>query len=376
MTALKQNVALFIVPGQSMDTPSASGYFSHKFDFIYEALVRDAWHVRVIVDVYTQKPRRRTKYRLHSLKLGFLLKVLEVALLHLNRVFTGGRPLSFLNQQALGKLYAKVISESAASVVFVIGASEALIKACRKQGVRCIEIQHGMLGPDDVKLYWPHGFLPDTFLSWDSYSSQVAERAGMGSVTIGHPDAQNRKNTSEKLGSYICVSLGKNATDSEDRWGCFPRGLTKIIDSLLAANVPVLIRLHPTIASQPLTAKSLTRWTNRRFGKVRVDNPLEIPLAQSMESSFANLTGSSATWFEFALAGKPTFVWDSNWASRFSKHALGINVWSSKDSPIRLLNDVSDDWASIANVAQKPQGISGQELVPIQDFVTRLGSKL
>lgn len=375
MTALKQNVALFIVPGQSMDTPSASGYFSHKFDFIYEALVRDAWHVRVIVDVYTQKPRRRTKYRLHSLKLGFLLKVLEVALLHLNRVFTGGRPLSFLNQQALGKLYAKVISESAASVVFVIGASEALIKACRKQGVRCIEIQHGMLGPDDVKLYWPHGFLPDTFLSWDSYSSQVAERAGMGSVTIGHPDAQNRKNTSEKLGSYICVSLGKNATDSEDRWGCFPRGLTKIIDSLLAANVPVLVRLHPTIASQSLTAKRLTTWIHRRFGEVRVDNPLEVPLSLSIGRSFANLTGSSATWFEFALAGKTTFVYDSTWADRFREHASAIQFWDSKQSPIQLFSSESSIGACKATGSLANVSFLSKNLVLIDDFVRGLSSR-
>jgi hypothetical protein len=373
MKARKQNVALFIVPGQIMDTPSASGYYSHKFDFIYAAMARSGWELRVIVDVYTQKPFRRTKYKLYSLKLSFLMKVLEVAVLNPIRILAGGKPLTFLNQLALEKLYGQLISKSAARVVFAIGGSEALVKACRKQGVRSLEVQHGMLGPDDVKLYWPNGIFPDSFLSWDSYSSEVAEQAGMEAITIGHPDSQNRESTSEKTGSHICVSLGKNAEDSEDLWGCFPRRLTEIIDSLIAADVPVLIRLHPTIASQTFTAYRLTRWIFRRFGKVRVDNPLKIPLAQSIGSSFANLTGSSATWFEFALAGKTTFVYDSHWADRFRKHASAIQIWDSKQSPIQLFSAdtrIGKAFGFSANLS-----FFSKNLTSIDQFVVGLSSR-
>lgn len=367
---------LFLIPGANFDTPSGQGLLGHKFDYIYEAFTRAGWDALVLFDVYTKRPKAHKKYKAGSLGTRFMISMLLTLIHHPLRIALKAGRLSFINQSSLELLYLRTVQTSRASVVLAIGASEALVKACRTQGVRCIEIQHGMFGPDDFKLYWPNGYPPDSFLSWDSYSSRVAEQAGMGAITIGHPDAQNRKSTAEETGSHICVSLGKNASVSEDRWGCFPRGLTKIIDSLVAADVPVLIRLHPTIASQSLTAKRLTRWIHRRFGEVRVDNPLEVPLALSIERSFANLTGSSATWFEFALAGKPTFVWDSNWARRFSSHALGINLWSSKDSPIRRLNDAADDVASLINAAQKPQGISGQELVPIQDFVTSLGSKL
>lgn len=375
MKANKQNVALFIVPGQSMDTPSASGYFSHKFDFVYEALGRNAWDIRVIVDVYTRKPRRRTKYRLYSLKLSFFVKVLEVALRNPIRLLTGGKRLTFLNRLALEKLYGQVIVKSSASVVLAIGASESLIKACRKQGVRCIEIQHGMLGPGDVKLYWPNGCLPDSFLSWDPYSSQVAEQAGMGAITVGHPDSTAKNPRPWEIGKFVCVSLGLNESKSEDRWGCFPTPLADAIDFLIAAEVPLLIRLHPTIASRSSTAIRLTRWILNRFGEVRVDNPLEVSLAKSIESSFANLTGRSSTWFEFAIAGKPTFVYDSFWAERFCQHASAIKIWGHKKSPIKLLEDYGSLRVTEDSEFEADLTFLCKNLVPINEFVLGLSPK-
>lgn len=366
---------LFLIPGASFDTPSGQGLLGHKFDYIYEAFTRAGWDALVLFDVYTKRPKAHKKYKARSLGTRFMISMLLTLIHHPLRIALKAGRLSFINQSSLELLYLRTVQTSRASVVLAIGASEALVKACRTQGVRCIEIQHGMFGPDDFKLYWPNGYPPDSFLSWDSYSSRVAEQAGMGATTIGHPDAQNKASTSEMTGSHICVSLGKNASDSEDRWGCFPRRLTKIIDALIADDVPVLVRLHPTIASQSLTAKRLTTWIHRRFGEVRVDNPLEVPLSLSIGRSFANLTGSSATWFEFALAGKTTFVYDSTWADRFREHASAIQFWDSKQSPIQLFSSESSIGACKATGSLANVSFLSKNLVPIDDFVRGLSSR-
>lgn len=340
-----QKVALFIVPGSSIDTPSDVGLISHKFDHLYDTFVRAGWDTRIVVDVYTRKPRVKTKYKTSSVKLRFLLWVMLIAIRNPGRLFRSTRPLSFLNQEALEGLYRELIQTSNSHAVLAIGSSEALVRACKSVGIPCVEIQHGILNQEVIQRYWPGGQCPTMLLSWDPHTSQIAEEMGILPWTVGHADANvgpTKAPFQPTLGAFICVSLSHSAQPSEDPWGCFPQGLADSVDLLIERKVPFFIRLHPHWAERAFQAKLLTRWIHRRFGVVRVDNPRQISLRESIADSFLHLTNESAAWFEFALSGRPTVMLNKSMAKEFGVQALKIGIWPSSAPPILGLK--SHNW--------------------------------
>jgi hypothetical protein len=195
-----------------------------------------------------------------------------------------------------------------------------------------------MFGAQDAPTYWPSGVYPSHMLTWDKYSSRVATELGIHPFLIGHPDAKlvaapKRSNQDEE--KYVCVSLGKLANDSEDPWGCFPRELCEAIDGLNRLGIGLLMRPHPTIAADNRTFRLLSRWILNRFGNLRIDNPRDVALSESISDSFLNLTWTSATWFEFALAGKSTIVLNEKYGEWFQEHAAETGIWGSGASPVR-----------------------------------------
>jgi hypothetical protein len=213
-------------------------------------------------------------------------------------------------------------------------------------------------------MYWPNRVCPNGFLTWDDYSGRIAQEHGMDSWVLGHPDEILRQkviSTSEKKGKFVCVSLGYNSVNPEDPWGCFPKDLTKVIDDLIEANVPIFIRLHPNISARKVKAQALRLWISKRFGDIRVDSPRDTPLSESVRDSFCNLTVVSATWFEFALAGRPTAVLDKDAALRYQQLGSEIEIWQSGNCPVSHVTSYADflEFAETAiSSLEKPQTLA------------------
>jgi hypothetical protein len=103
---------------------------------------------------------------------------------------------------------------------------------------------------------------------------------------------------------------------------------------LIESKIPVLIRLHPVLAARIRKSRALKKWISNRFGNLRIDSPDKVPLSDSIRDSFCNLTMLSATWFDFALAGRGTAVLDAQAAERYDAYSKEITVWASGKSPI------------------------------------------
>lgn len=364
MVNSKPRTALFIVPGESIDTPSPQGLLSHKFDYIYDEFRKSKWQTIVLTDVHTKWNRSRSKYRLRSAWPVYISRALIIAITMPLAILRSRSLLSFLNQSALQRTYKSILSRIQPDVVLTIGASEVLVRACREAGISTVEIQHGMFEKSDLQMYWPGGICPDALLTWDTRSGRIVHEHGIMPWVLGHPDEILRtweKTSSKKLGDFVCVSLGYNSEDSEDPWGCFPRNLTSAMDHLLESNISLLIRIHPVIAALSNRSKQLEKWIGQRFAGVRVDNPIRVPLSSTIGSSFLNLTVLSATWFDFALAGRPSAVIDKAAAYRYQDFSSEIGIWESLNLPVACVNSNDELFAfaeSARNTFENPKSLA------------------
>jgi hypothetical protein len=234
-----------------------------------------------------------------------------------------------------------------------------------------------MFGAQDAPTYWPSGVYPSHMLTWDRYSSRVATELGIHPFLIGHPDAElvaapKRSNQDEE--KYVCVSLGKLANDSEDPWGCFPRELCEAIDGLNRLGIGLLMRPHPTIAADNRTFRLLSRWILNRFGNLRIDNPRDVALSESISDSFLNLTWTSATWFEFALAGKSTIVLNQKYAEWFQQHAAETGIWGSDTSPVQSMMPNEEYFDAIKNRAVSLKSLCLPVSQPIELVIQEISS--
>lgn len=375
MVNSKPRTALFIVPGESIDTPSPQGLLSHKFDYIYDEFRKGKWQTIVLTDVHTKWNRSRSKYRLRSSWPVYISRVLIIAITMPLSILRSGNPLSYLNQSALQRTYNSILSRIQPDVVLTIGASEVLVRACREAGISTVEIQHGMFEKSDLEMYWPGGICPDTFLTWDTRSGRIAHEHGIRPWVLGHPDEilQTWKHPpSKELGEFVCVSLGYNVEDSEDPWGCFPRRLASAMDHLLESHISLLIRIHPVMAARASRAKQIEKWIGQRFAGVRIDNPMRVPLSSTISSSYCNLTVLSATWFEFAIAGRATSVLDEEAAIRYKYLADEIQIWGSSEGPIysaSLPNLLLD---FVQNLRSESKEVYALGLGPADEFIDSL----
>lgn len=372
----KSRTVLFIVPGESIDTPSPQGLLAHKFDYIYDRFRKSNWQTIVLTDVHTKIQRSRSKYRLRSAWSVFFFQVLLVAITKPLAILRSGGLLSYLNQSALQRTYKSILSRFQPDVVLTIGASEVLVKACREAEISTVEIQHGMFEKSDLEIYWPRGICPDSFLTWDARSGRIAHEHGIKPWVLGHPDEILRtweKSSSKKLGDFVCVSLGHNSEDSEDPWGSFPRQLTSAMDHLLESNISLLIRIHPVMAARLSRAKQIEKWIGQRFAGVRIDNPMRVPLSSTIGSSYLNLTVLSATWFEFAIAGRSTFVLDKRAATRYQLMADELQIWGSSKSPLYSVGSTPQLLDLVQNFKFESREVSTLCLDSADDFIESLG---
>ena len=374
MRILSKNTALFVVPGENIETPSPEGILGHKFDYLYEEFHKRGWRLVIVTDVYTKLAKSGTKYKVSSLKVMFLFFVFAVILRFPVKTLLSKRPLSFINQTALRKTYQTTIRRVSPNVVLAIGAAETLVQQTREYGIDCIEIQHGMFAKADLEMYWPQAQYPDSFITWDHKSGQIAESVGIKPWILGHPDSLRAPldNDSERAGQFVCVSLDHNHLDAEDPWGCIPRKLAAVIDLLVQASVPVLIRIHPNISAKSLKSKSLTKWILRRFGNVRIDNPRQVSLRESIMESVCNVTVASATWFEFGIAGKPTLMLSEGSAARYKLHSGEIGVWASGESPIVFAESETQILNYIHRARAQKEKVGKLALQNVEDFFAEL----
>jgi hypothetical protein len=362
--------ALFIVPGENIDTPGPNGYIGHKFHYIYEAFVNRNWQVSVAIDVYSRDPSGKTPYEHSSLKILFAWKALAALFRFRWRGFRLSSLMSFVNQSALYETYKFAVLRATPKVVLAIGASEILTRVCKELGIPMVEIQHGMFTRLDLETYWPHGNYPDLIITWDKYSASIAQSLGVDSVVLGHPESNSIMN--EELGSFVCVTLGYKADDSEDPWGCLPKTLSQQIDFLIESDVPILIRIHPMISASWTKSRAIEKWIRKRFGIVRVDNPRFVSLRDSIQDSFLNLTVLSATWFDFALTGISTAMLNKEAASKYREYADAIDIWSSGNSPIFFPPSENALLKDLAYFQKKREGTKSLELQGLKEFIDSL----
>jgi hypothetical protein len=375
MNFLNQKTALFLIPGNSLDTPSVQGFVAHKFDYIVEGFLAQGWRTRFFTDIYTKESTFHTKYKVDSLTLLFLLSVIAIVLKHPMQILKSRTRLSLVNQAALRRTYKYVIEHIRPDVVLAVGASEKLVEVCKEARINCTEIQHGMFEHADLQMYWPRGISPDSFITWDSRSGRIAEEAGMVSWVLGHPDEVKTREVGHYTngsGEFACVSLGYGASDSEDPWGCFPSSLVKTIDDLIEESTPVLIRLHPLQSVRAIRTLKIKRWILNRFPGVRIDNPRRIPLHESIMSSFCNIAVVSASWYDFALAGKPSCILNEEAASRYKSYAREIQFWESGNLPVHSLglNEPLSAFLNIARGAEERPGSFSRSTV--RDYICTL----
>lgn len=246
----------------------------------------------------------------------------------------------------LRRAWLHLLEENSISALVGIGLSSASIDAARDLGIKTIEVQHGNLDQNSSKRYWQYS-QPDILLSWDTWSSNQAEKFISDSRVIGHPINSEQSSTiahsalQESEDDNICVAL------QYKRLGyiVIPFISPEIFRLLRSENFflkqKLLFRLHPIIDARPIRRFFLSMSLRILFPKSPIHRPRDTSIEHTIAMSKALVTDTSSTAYEFGLMGKPSLVTNlisrENFVDLFNRSGLNPEMLCSETKKLKEL---------------------------------------
>lgn len=324
--------ALFVVSGVDIQTPTEKGFIGDKFDELLKELQALGWVAETVIGVRGRRPLGKSTYRLHFFRQYYIFALLTcVARLLFDCLPVNVHGLRQLNFRALRLAHERLLDKFRPSVILGIGLNEFLLEAAKSRSIPTIEIQHGNISAESFYTTKNPTHKPQFFFAWDPASARIARSLGMSPVTVGFPTTlkSSVRMTRDESRDW-CVCLSYDVSVSEDKWGLMSKPLWQEVLALHSRGEGIRFRLHPVSLKNPRHVSAFEKWVSDRLPGVKIDNPLETPLSESIERSVGAVTHSSTIWFEFAMAGRPTLVTDLHWRSVFTQQALELNlVWGN-----------------------------------------------
>lgn len=324
--------ALFVVSGVDIQTPTEKGLIGDKFDELLTGLKAMGWFAEIAIGVHGGRPLGKSKYTLIFLRRYYVSALFRcVAKISLDYLPLNLRGLKKLNARALRLAHERLIDEFRPCLILGVGLNEFLLEVAESRGLPTIEIQHGVVSEDSFFSSKNPTHVPKYFFAWDAASARIARSLGMSPVTVGFPTPLRSSVSEPKDQSKDwCVCLSYDVPASEDQWGLISKPLWREVLALHSRGERIRFRLHPVSLKNSRDIAAFVKWISERLPGVKIDNPLETPMSKSIAGSIGAITHSSAIWFEFALAGRPTLVIDRHWRSVFTQQALEMNlVWGN-----------------------------------------------
>ncbi|MFU7708947.1 hypothetical protein [Aeromonas veronii] len=191
----------------------------------------------------------------------------------------------------------------------------AAVLACKKLGVKTIEIQHGILGPNFYNLPISKvemELIPDLFWLWGDDAKLYMERHCNSNLIVGGKlDLFDKLKSKCKSGEPRDILIIEQYTHSHTM-----DMVRKAVSYAELHNIKILLRLHPR--SQHLISNYREAFPD--YDNFEVERPTLLPLYQIMNEVKIVIVESSTVAHEAVFFGKSVVVYGNNARKFFSKY--------------------------------------------------------
>jgi len=215
------------------------------------------------------------------------------------------------------------------------GGNAFLAKKLKKRGIKVIEFQHGSVSEAHPAYNYSllphsyHDYLPDFFLTFGEYWSNISHRYPVKKVAIGKPflESQLQKKQPEGKGRNKVLIVSQGAMTSQ-----FVE-LTKKLRLKLTENFGITFRLHP----------GEIPFREDRCQEIESVPGIEIEENGDIYSSIFNhdfIVGAYSTvMFEALPFEKKIYIWDTELSKRYIPSEVGIRFKNADDLATLLLEN-------------------------------------
>jgi hypothetical protein len=219
----------------------------------------------------------------------------------------------------------------------------AAVLACKRLGILCVDVQHGVQGPLHVAYgAWSgvpaegYELLPDRFWCWSESEMQTIEAwagkpaARHAPIAGGNPwldmwlDGQAPMVAAADRQLHALVRQDRPAVLVTLQWGMTDDVFLSPLMDLMEASLgrwTWILRLHPVMRAQAPRIRTLL--ASRRLSDVLVDDSSQFALPALLRRADVHLTHNSSTVLEAAAMGVASVVTSSDGAALFPQVAAG-----------------------------------------------------
>lgn len=318
-------VLFFVSPGD-FNSIEEFGLTSDKTAYIGKILKNNgyecAYLMREVLSSGSRVPKRVTVWpfgiitqRLHVRRL-FLLIFRQYFWKPKKMAFAenlGHSPRSTIGEFLRSTLH-NTLKELKPDVIFTIGATQELLRICQQLGIKVFEVMHGVFNEQEISRDFlvASNLKPDLFLTWQSCYSELLIKQGLKAFTLGHPNLKFSEPILRETNAspIYLITLEHSLNDSEDAFGVINKSLFAYAKYLSAEKRNVVFRIHPVVASQRKLFFQVENWLQSNFEKCLIESPLDVNLFESLSKADIQISYRSSTFFEAALLGVPTVLFD------------------------------------------------------------------
>ena len=381
-------VVVFAHPND-LNCPTELGLTADKLDPWLRVLFESSDDFVTVFHPFTGPFRERTLHgylRTERLLAASFMKVL------LSPIWCSWRTLGSRGMLR-ARMWSSFLRQVNARLVIGIGLDQIMVEGAHHVGIQCVEVQHGLLGPSTIDMYWPPAGEadrkgPDLVMAWDrSYQSNI-EAAGLTAITTGpallakdllvNVDAQEslgdplhrnwdlREASGDKVRKLlILLSWGQHGT-----LGVFDPIFESLIGEL-AGQLDAsrfIFRLHPVVAAHHTKSVEVRTMLLERFPGCSIHSPRDFSFEHSCQGCYALLSRPTASIFDAAVLGVRSFV------------VGGFKPAEIPEDLIKYVSELNGDTSSMisslvtdgANLVLEPYRPETESLSVIRDRIQEL----
>jgi hypothetical protein len=311
---------VFVASPADVQTPHGDLFIPDKFQAIIGTAHEASISSLEVFHLFSKSGRYERKSNFIRLELVLLLIFLSNPIKWFSdtkKVFGGISKLGQITfrQRIRFAYWRYLFSKIKPKLIFGVGMDQILIASANVQGIKTIEVMHGLFAKGRSPFSFPikeGNIKPDLFLSWhDDFTRMVAE-LGVEAITVGYPNLPaTRPKADHRDGrpkiSLITLSWGMK--DSVDPFGIMSYELHQHLTNQDMARLR--FRMHPVLCQSRREILRVSDWIQLEFPGSKISLPYEESLWEALANCSHHITHESSTFFEASLVGIPTLYMNS-----------------------------------------------------------------
>ena len=310
----------FVASPADVQTPHGNLFIPDKFQAIIGTAHEASISSLEVFHLFSKSGRYERKSNFIRLELVLLLVYLSNPIKWFSEtkeVFGGISRLGQITfrQRIRFAYWRYLFSKIKPKLIFGVGMDQILIASANIQGIKTIEVMHGLFAKGRSPFSFPikEGNLkPDLFLSWHDDFTRMVVEIGVEAITIGYPNLPTIRPKAEyrhERPEISLITLSWGLKDSVDPFGIMSYELHQYLTNLDMTKLR--FRIHPVVCQSKREILRVSNWIQLEFPGSKISVPYEESLWEALANCSHHITHESSTFFEASLVGIPTLYMNS-----------------------------------------------------------------